>query len=71
MANFLDHPRKREILHDLKQRIEKDSIAKHHKNTLEKRGIFVGDVLNPSIPSHSQKIQYKMPVTFRPGRSIE
>lgn len=70
MANFLDHPRKREILHDLKQRIEKDSIAKHHKNMLEKKGIFVGDVLNPSIPSHSQKIQYKMPVSFCPGRSI-
>ena len=41
-----------------RQIIEKEGTARQHGDTLEKRGISVDDLLNPSRENHSKKIKY-------------
>ena len=59
----------RKDLLDRKQIIEKEGTARQHGDTLEKRGISVDDLLNPSRGNHSKKIKYFSRVSFGLGRS--
>ena len=59
----------RQDLLDRKQIIEKEGTARQHGDTLEKRGISVDDLLNPSRENHSKKIKYFNRVSFCLGRS--
>ena len=45
----------RQHLLDHRQTIEKEGTARQHGDTLEKRGISVDDLLNPSRENHSKK----------------
>ena len=49
--------------------IEEEGTARQHGDTLEKRGISVDDLLNPSRENHSKKIKYFKRVSFCLGRS--
>ena len=53
-----------------RQIIEEEGTARQHGDTLEKRGISVDDLLNPSRENHSKKIKYFKRVSFCLGRSI-
>ena len=59
----------RQHLLDHRQKIEKEGTARQHGDTLEKRGISVDDLLNPSRENHSKKIKYFKRVSFCLGRS--
>ena len=59
----------RQDLLDRSQIIEKEGTAKQHGDTLEKKGISVDDLLNPSRENHSKKIKYFKRVSFCLGRS--
>lgn len=61
--------KKRQYLLDHRQIIEKEGTARQHGDTLEKRGISVDDLLNPSRENHSKKIKYFKRVSFCLGRS--
>ena len=52
-----------------RQIIEENGTARQHGDTLEKRGISVDDLLNPSRENHSKKIKYFNRVSFSLGRS--
>ena len=47
-----------------RQIIEEKGTARQHGDTLEKRGISVDDLLNPSRENHSKKIKYFNRVSF-------
>ena len=66
MAYFEDLFRK---LQSHRQIIEEEGTARQHGDTLEKRGISVDDLLNPSRENHSKKIKYFNRVSFCLGRS--
>ena len=66
MAYFEDPFRK---LQSHRQMIEEEGTARQHGDTLEKRGISVDDLLNPSRENHSKKIKYFKRVSFCLGRS--
>ena len=59
---------KMQSLQLLRKIIEKEGTARQHGDTLEKRGIYVDDLLNPSRESYSKKIKYFDRVSFCPGR---
>ena len=60
----------RELLQCHRQMIEQKGTARQHGDTLEKRGISVDDLLNPSRENHSKKIKhFKGQVGFCLGRS--
>ena len=59
----------RQHLLDHRQKIEKEGTARQHGDTLEKRGISVDDLLNPSRENHSKQIKYFNRVSFCLGRS--
>ena len=58
----------RELLQRHRQ-IELEGTARQHGDTLEKRGISVDDLLNPSRENHSKKIKYFNRVSFCLGSS--
>ena len=66
MATFQDP---RAFLQYHRQIIEEEGTARQHGDTLEKRGICVDDLLNPSRENHSKKIKYFKRVSFCLGRS--
>ena len=66
MATFQDQ---RAFLQYHRQIIEEEGTARQHGDTLEKRGISVDDLLNPSRENHSKKIKYFSRVSFCLGRS--
>ena len=66
MAYFEDLFRK---LQSHRQIIEEEGTARQHGDTLEKRGISVDDLLNPSRENHSKQIKYFNRVSFCLGRS--
>ena len=66
MATFQDQ---RAFLQYHRQIIEEEGTARQHGDTLEKRGISVDDLLNPSRENHSKKIKYFKRVSFCLGRS--
>ena len=47
-----------------RQIIEEKGTSRQHGDTLEKRGISVDDLLNPSRENHSKKIKYFNRVSF-------
>ena len=59
----------RDRLQRHRQMIELEGTARQHGDTLEKRGISVDDLLNPSRENHSKKIKYFYRVSFCLGRS--
>ena len=60
----------RQCVQDLRQEIEKEGTARQHGDTLEKRGISVDNLLNPSRENHSKKIKhFRGQVSFCLGRS--
>lgn len=59
----------RVFLQQLREIIEEEGTARQHGDTLEKRGISVDDLLNPSRENHSKKIKYFKRVSFCLGRS--
>ena len=59
----------RELLQRHRRMIELEGTARQHGDTLEKRGISVDDLMNPSRENHSKKIKYFNRVSFCLGRS--
>ena len=59
----------RDLLQCHREMIEQKGTARQHGDTLEKRGISVDDLLNPSRENHSKKIKYFNRVSFCLGRS--
>ena len=59
----------RELLQRHRHMIELEGTARQHGDTLEKRGISVDDLMNPSRENHSKKIKYFNRVSFCLGRS--
>ena len=59
----------RVFLQQLREIIEEEGTARQHGDTLEKRGISVDELLNPSRENHSKKIKYFKRVSFCLSRS--
>ena len=59
---------KKRDLDGLRQNIEEKGIARQHGHTLEKRGISVDGLSNPSSVKDLKNIQYYGRVSLCPGR---